>query len=371
MVSHPKLVCFVTAHPQARSRVHALNVLRLIILDAPLVSVVTPLVGSSMVAAILGYDDPSWAVRNSSTMVFSAAMLRVVDADKNASNNDRTSSNAITMTELFRRYPFLSTFLLSVLKSCVNNISSKEAEHSRVFPIVLMLSRLQPISKSGEASVAYAEDFIEVILACLQNKHHAIRAAAARSVATLCSDASKYSKKCLSMMAESLAKSKRDWNEIDGILLCLESLSASFSLPAENAGEMESALMMFVIPNESLRSPPSCTATAIRILWSIISHPQIMQDSAELSTRFSQACEWIVNHRGLSSSVGGSDLHVICATIFAEILDRSIWYSKDREKMEIGLNLLNGMLSSDIYDVKLAAAKAFKKRIYNLSLIHI
>jgi len=35
------------------------------------------------VSALIGYEDESWAVRNSATMVFAAAMLRVIDADKN------------------------------------------------------------------------------------------------------------------------------------------------------------------------------------------------------------------------------------------------------------------------------------------------
>jgi hypothetical protein len=104
---------------EERTRVHALNVLRLIILDAPLSSEVLPLVGDAIISAIMGYLDPAWTIRNSSTMVFAAAMLRVVDADKNAANVGKTSKNAISVTELFRSYPALSSFLRSVLE-CTN-----------------------------------------------------------------------------------------------------------------------------------------------------------------------------------------------------------------------------------------------------------
>lgn len=69
----------------------------MIILDAPLAHNIIPFVGDTIIASILGYDDPSWIIRNSSTMVVAAAMLRVIDSDKNASNSDRTSSNAITL----------------------------------------------------------------------------------------------------------------------------------------------------------------------------------------------------------------------------------------------------------------------------------
>ena len=74
-----------------RSRVHALNILRLAILDAPLASEIRKFVGDGIISALLGYNDKSWAVRNSSTMVFSAAMLRVIDADKNASSSEHKS----------------------------------------------------------------------------------------------------------------------------------------------------------------------------------------------------------------------------------------------------------------------------------------
>ncbi len=67
-----------------RTRIHALNILRLIILDAPLASEMRAFVGDCLISALVGYSDSSWAVRNSSTMTFAAVMLRVVDADKNA-----------------------------------------------------------------------------------------------------------------------------------------------------------------------------------------------------------------------------------------------------------------------------------------------
>ena len=58
--------------------------MRLIILDAPLANEMREFVGDSIISALIGYKDSSWAIRNSSTMTFAAAMLRVVDADKNA-----------------------------------------------------------------------------------------------------------------------------------------------------------------------------------------------------------------------------------------------------------------------------------------------
>ena len=72
---------------------HALNILRLIILDSPLATDMRPFIGDAIISALIGYKDTSWAVRNSATMTFAAAMLRVIDADKNAENIDKPTMN--------------------------------------------------------------------------------------------------------------------------------------------------------------------------------------------------------------------------------------------------------------------------------------
>ena len=76
-----------------RSRIHALNILRLIILDAPLATEMREFVGDCIISSLIGYKDSSWGIRNSATMCFAAAMLRVVDADKNA---DMVLGNAVS-----------------------------------------------------------------------------------------------------------------------------------------------------------------------------------------------------------------------------------------------------------------------------------
>ena len=60
-----------------------------------------PYAGDALVSALFGYDDSLWAVRNSSTMVYSSIMLRVIDADKNATRTDTTSSKVRLNNALF------------------------------------------------------------------------------------------------------------------------------------------------------------------------------------------------------------------------------------------------------------------------------
>ena len=102
-----------------RTRVHALNVLRLSILDAPLASEMRKFVGDGIVSALLGYNDESWAVRNSATMVFAAAMLRVIDADKNASSAENILDHSIKKV---RHFIFVFFYFLKVTKRQNSNI---------------------------------------------------------------------------------------------------------------------------------------------------------------------------------------------------------------------------------------------------------
>lgn len=83
-------------YSQCRTRIHAQNILRLVILDAPLALEMRKFVGDSIISALIGYTDTSWAIRNSATMTFTAAMLRVVDADKNAEAKMKGSKNVVS-----------------------------------------------------------------------------------------------------------------------------------------------------------------------------------------------------------------------------------------------------------------------------------
>lgn len=56
--------------------VHALNVLRLLFLDGSLASSLKGFVAETMMTAVKGFQSPKWAIRNSSTMVFSALVVR-------------------------------------------------------------------------------------------------------------------------------------------------------------------------------------------------------------------------------------------------------------------------------------------------------
>jgi hypothetical protein len=105
--------------------VHALNVIRLILLDSAFGNDLDRFIGDMMVFIIRGFQSPIWSVRNSSMMCFSAIIQRIVSRkDKNHQNNSfqfnrpnpsqKISDHGnMNIEEFFQRYSSLFPFLLN------------------------------------------------------------------------------------------------------------------------------------------------------------------------------------------------------------------------------------------------------------------
>jgi len=348
---------------EARCRVHALNVLRMIILDAPLASEIGPLVGDTIIASILGYDDSSWAIRNSSTMVFAAAMLRVIDSDKNASNSDKTSSNAITLTELFRRYPPLGVFVPSVLRICLEEMECQGNVKSEMFPILLLLSRVQPIIDS---STTISEEFVPLLFQCLGSKDNGIRHAAARSLANLSSrnTGAIVLSNCKQYIEKLSCQSKHhDWNLLDGTLLVMDSLDLLSS--SNELFDIKTQQNLVEIVNSSW-VPPPCRSRALIIL---LSSSSLVENNDNAVRR---ACEEISKCERIGSMIGGSLLYKTASEGLCRMYQYDLWKSKSKFGLEKSLSLLKSIFVSKLIDIRLHGVKCFKKDIYdNLDRLRI
>ena len=100
-------------------------------------------------------------------------------------NQVRTS--AITATELFRSYPPLVSVLIALMKEETDSNVSKSTLHPTLFPLLLLLSRLQPISMSRiDPNTDYISNmFIDPVIHCLGHVQQKIRIAVARALAIL------------------------------------------------------------------------------------------------------------------------------------------------------------------------------------------
>ena len=348
-------------------------------------------VGDSIISSLIGYKDSSWAIRNSATMCFAAAMLRVVDADTNAdiSVKDKRTTNAVTCKELLRSYPPLATSLLSLIKEENANASLKDSLHPALFPLLLLLARLQPLSlqrvQPGDDEVSKL--FIDPIIDCLGHVHHKVRLAAARALVVLCSGEGDSKddtnsirsiiNKCTVRLSLFREGEQVSHNRDHGLLLAVKFLLGSTMHPEKFIkGNLQKAILYYGTWCEfTLTSPPFCTAAALDAWFTLCDSPisalanNTVDASSLLETSFKvvRFVEFLSMQDSASSGmIGLSDLgksasRIVCKIAFTHIFE-SICSSEIRKRC---IYIVQHCFQSSNYDVMLYSAKAFKKGIYD------
>uniref|UniRef100_A0A8C5T6V2 tRNA (32-2'-O)-methyltransferase regulator THADA n=1 Tax=Malurus cyaneus samueli TaxID=2593467 RepID=A0A8C5T6V2_9PASS len=148
-------------------QVHALNILRALYRDTRLGENIMPYVADGIKASILGFMSPVWAVRNSSTLLFSALITRIFGVKRGKDENSK--KNRMTGREFFSRFPSLYPFLLKQLEVVTNTLDSEAEElkiHSSLFLLLLILGRLYPSPMDGSHSVLSTAPFVPLIVRC-------------------------------------------------------------------------------------------------------------------------------------------------------------------------------------------------------------
>uniref|UniRef100_A0A663LQG2 tRNA (32-2'-O)-methyltransferase regulator THADA n=1 Tax=Athene cunicularia TaxID=194338 RepID=A0A663LQG2_ATHCN len=148
-------------------QVHALNILRALFRDTRLGENIMPYVADGIQAAILGFMSPVWAVRNSSTLLFSALITRIFGVKRGKDENAK--KNRMTGREFFSRFPSLYPFLLKQLEVVTNTLNSEAEElkiHPSLFLLLLILGRLYPSPTDGTYSALSMAPFVPFIIRC-------------------------------------------------------------------------------------------------------------------------------------------------------------------------------------------------------------
>ncbi|XP_074945130.1 tRNA (32-2'-O)-methyltransferase regulator THADA isoform X1 [Phalacrocorax aristotelis] len=148
-------------------QVHALNILRALFRDTRLGENIMPYVADGLQAAILGFMSPVWAVRNSSTLLFSALITRIFGVKRGKDENSK--KNRMTGREFFSRFPSLYPFLLKQLEVVTNTLNSEAEElkiHPSLFLLLLILGRLYPSPMDGTYSALSMAPFVPFVIRC-------------------------------------------------------------------------------------------------------------------------------------------------------------------------------------------------------------
>ncbi|XP_017296045.1 thyroid adenoma-associated protein isoform X2 [Kryptolebias marmoratus] len=164
-------------------QVHALNVLRALYRDTRLGENIVPFVADGMQAAVLGFTSPVWAVRNSSTLLFSTLITRIFGVKKG--KDEHSKKNRMTGREFFTRFPALYPFLLQQLEEAAASVESDSGHvklHPSLFLLLLVLSRLYPSPMDGSSSPLGLAPFVPLIIRCGSSAVYRTREMAAQAL---------------------------------------------------------------------------------------------------------------------------------------------------------------------------------------------
>ncbi|XP_043846094.1 thyroid adenoma-associated protein isoform X2 [Dromiciops gliroides] len=164
-------------------QVHALNILRALFRDTRLGENIIPYVADGIQAAILGFLSPVWAVRNSSTLLFSSLITRIFGVKRG--KDEHSKKNRMTGREFFSRFPALYPFLLKQLEVVANTVDSDSSElklHPNLFLLLLILGRLYPSPMDGTSSALSMAPFVPFIRRCGHSAVYRSREMAAQAL---------------------------------------------------------------------------------------------------------------------------------------------------------------------------------------------
>ncbi|XP_024152640.1 thyroid adenoma-associated protein [Oryzias melastigma] len=164
-------------------QVHALNILRALYRDTRLGENIIPFVSDGVQAAVLGFTSPVWAVRNSSTLLFSSLITRIFGVKRG--KDEHSKKNRMTGREFFTRFPALYPFLLSQLEEAAATVESDSGHvklHPSLFLLLLVLSRLYPSPMDGSSSPLGLAPFMPFIIRCGRSAVYRTREMAARAL---------------------------------------------------------------------------------------------------------------------------------------------------------------------------------------------
>eukprot|EP00833_Pecoramyces_ruminatium_P011073 jgi/Orpsp1_1/1185105/evm.model.c7180000092327.1 len=168
-------------------QVHALNILRSIFRESKLGNDVISYVPKVMITTIEGFNSPAWAIRNCSTMMFSTMLNRTLGSKK--TKDDFDAVNSITCREFFSHYPELHPYLLKQLNLSTKMLQESKSLNPTLFPILAILSRLQPsiLASTPTVSVLNMSAFVSAVKYCGQVSIYKVREASGRALVSLIS----------------------------------------------------------------------------------------------------------------------------------------------------------------------------------------
>ncbi|SJX62299.1 uncharacterized protein SRS1_13146 [Sporisorium reilianum f. sp. reilianum] len=161
--------------------IHALNILRVLVMDGGLTTHMTPYLGSLLELTISKFRSRFWGLRNVSMMLFSSLSIKIFGS---RNTNKDTKDARMPIDEFFAAYPNLDAFLRRVLSETrTEDIGSDDGAESSLFAVVMLFSRMQAPEDEPKRSdeAARMQAYRTLLSGCLANKVWKVREVAAKA----------------------------------------------------------------------------------------------------------------------------------------------------------------------------------------------
>lgn len=163
--------------------IHALNILRVLVMDGGLTDHMSPYLGSLLELTISRFRSRFWGLRNVSMMLFSSLSIKIFGS---RNTNKDTKDARMPVDEFFAAYPNLDAFLRRVLSdTSTEDVDGDDGSESSLFAVVMLFSRMQaPENEPVRQDEARRMQVYRTSLSkCLTNKVWKVREVAAKAYA--------------------------------------------------------------------------------------------------------------------------------------------------------------------------------------------
>lgn len=159
------LLCFARTSEHLETRTHSLNILRALYRCSDLNEPIGEYIAEGIKCAVLGYGAESWIERNSSTLLFSALMVRIFGVQRTKDNENLNVRNRMTGRIFFLRYPELYDFFMEQLEEAAAFVQTIKL-NGKLHPLLLLLNRLYSSALEGSESNLTLTGFLPVVAKC-------------------------------------------------------------------------------------------------------------------------------------------------------------------------------------------------------------
>ncbi|XP_053675421.1 thyroid adenoma-associated protein homolog [Anopheles nili] len=288
----------------SQTRTHSLNILRSLFRSTDLGEAVGEFIAEGIMCAINGYEAESWSERNSSTLLFSALMVRIFGVQRSKDSENLNIRNKMTGRIFFLRYPLLYDYFVFELEKA-SKVIIQGSRSKKLHPLLLLLSRLYPSALEGSESNLKLSRFVPLVSICSGCAELQTRYLAAKIISIIVSPDLVFDRICL--LLESLNRSNNrniNPNSLHGALLqilyLVKTKHPGLIAAATSSGQLNNWIELYTaISNYLFEVKPNFIiySTILDILLEILARCQhiIIAEDDQFNDDLSNIVDYLMN----------------------------------------------------------------------------